>query len=118
MFEFESRLGNDIFLDDINITAYDSSMLAVQHWSMDTEWSLFPNPSDGESSLKCTTLLHQDTRIVIYDAMGRLVDSVFEGPLPAGSHNFPLSPMKLTQGTYFIVVEAEGICRSLTWMIK
>jgi len=118
MFEFESRLGNDIYLDDINITAYDSSMLAVQYWSMDTEWSLFPNPSDGASSLSCTTLLPQDTRIVIYDAMGRIVDSVFEGPLPAGTHNFTVSPMNLSRGTYFIVVEAEGVYRSLTWMIK
>ena len=118
MFEFESRLGNDIFLDDINITAYDSSMLAIEHWSMDPEWELFPNPSDGESTLSCTTLFHHDTRIVIYDAMGRIVDAVFEGPLPAGNHTFTLSPMNLSRGTYFIVVEAEGVRRSLTWMIK
>ena len=118
MFEFESRLGNDIFLDDINITAYDSSMLAVEHWSMDPEWELFPNPSDGESTLSCTTLFHHDTRIVVYDAMGRIVDTVYEGPLPAGNHTFTLSPMNLSRGTYFIVVEAEGVRRSLTWMIK
>ena len=118
MFEFESRLGNDIFLDDINITAYDSSMLAVQHWSLDPALSLFPNPTDGASSLSYATLLQQDTRIVIYDAMGRIVDAVFEGSLPPGNHNFTLSPMKLTRGTYFVVVESEGIRRSLTWMIK
>ena len=118
MFEFESRLGNDIFLDDINITAYDSSMLAVQHWSLDQALSLFPNPTDGASSLSYATLLQQDTRIVIYDAMGRIVDAVFEGSLPPGNHNFTLSPMKLTRGTYFVVVESEGIRRSLTWMIK
>ncbi len=118
MFEFESRLGNDIFLDDINITAYDSSMLAIEHWSMDPEWELFPNPSDGESTLSCTTLFHHDTRIVVYDAMGRIVDTVYKGPLPAGNHTFTLSPMNLSRGTYFIVVEAEGVRRSLTWMIK
>ena len=118
MFEFESRLGNDIFLDDINITAYDSSMLAVQHWSLDPALSLFPNPTDGASSLSYATLLQQDTRIVIYDAMGRIVNAVFEGSLPPGNHNFTLSPMKLTRGTYFVVVESEGIRRSLTWMIK
>ena len=59
-----------------------------------------------------------DGGIVIYDAMGRIVDAVFEGSLPPGNHNFTLSPMKLTRGTYFVVVESEGIRRSLTWMIK
>ena len=118
MFEFESRLGNDIFLDNINITAYDSSMLAIQEWSMGPEWDLFPNPSDGESTLTCTALINHDTRIIIYDAMGRVVESVFEGSITAGNHKFVLSPAKLKRGIYFIVVEAEGVPRSLTWIIK
>jgi plastocyanin len=118
MFEFESRLGNDIYLDDINITAYDSSMLAIQEWSMGPDWNLFPNPSDGESTLSCTTVINHDMRIVIYDALGRQVKSIFEGSLPAGNHNFTLSSANIRRGTYFIVVDAEGVSRSLTWLIK
>ena len=118
MFEFESRLGNDIFLDDINITAYDSSMLAIQEWSMGPDWDLFPNPSDGEATLNCTTVINHEMRIVIYDALGRQVKSIFEGSLPAGNHTFALSPANIRRGVYFIVVDAEGVSRSLTWIIK
>jgi len=118
MFEFESRLGNNIYLDDINITAYDSSMLAIQEWEIGPDWSLFPNPSEGEATLSCTTISNHEARVFIYDAMGRVIETVFDGELSAGRHSFSLSPIDKSTGTYFVVIITEGRSRSLTWVIK
>ena len=52
MFEFESRLGNDIYLDDINITAYTEDMILVEEWTIGPDWDLHPNPSAQKFQLE------------------------------------------------------------------
>jgi PKD repeat protein len=118
MFEFESRLGNDIYLDNINITAYDSSMLAIQEWSIGPDWELYPNPSEGESILSCSIVSNHEASIIIYDAMGRVIETVFNGELSAGNHNISLSSINKSPGTYFVVIITQGRSRSLSWIIK
>jgi len=117
-FEFESRLGNDIFLDDINITAYDSSMLSVNEWQIGADWNLFPNPSEGEATLSCKSFQSDYTKISIYDALGREIDIVHEGILPIGINDFTLDASMKSEGIYFVVIFTEGKSRSISWVIK
>ena len=118
MFEFESRLGNDIFLDDINITAYTEDMIAVEEWSFGPSWDLFPNPSGGATNLSCTTVRDHMAVITLADASGRIVEEVFSGTLIAGTHNFQISPADKSKGTYFVVIELDGKPKALPLIIN
>ncbi|MEC7654470.1 MAG: M43 family zinc metalloprotease [Bacteroidota bacterium] len=119
MFEFESRLGNDIFLDDINITTYDEDMLVLEEWTVGPNWSLYPNPSDnGVSNLSCSTILVHDAVIKLVDIQGRIVEHVYSGNLKSGQHNFELNPDDKPRGTYFVVIELDGKPQALPWVIQ
>ena len=118
MFEFESRLGNDIFLDDINITAYTEDMIAVEEWSFGPLWGLYPNPSEGATNLSCTTVRDHMAVITLVDASGRTIEKVFSGNITAGPHNFQISPADKSKGTYFVVVELDGKPKALPLIIK
>ena len=118
MFEFESRLGNDIYIDDINITAYDQSMLAVEEWNLGPDWNLHPNPSEGIAHLSCSTISPHDAEITLIDASGRIIDKLFYGTLDAGSHNFELSPAAKPRGTYFVYITIDGNSRVLPWIVR
>ena len=118
MFEFESRLGNDIYLDDINITAYTEDMILVEEWTMGPDWNLHPNPSAQNSNLSCTLVSDHEARITLVDASGRIVDTIYEGKLQAGPHNFQLYPADQSKGTYFVVIELDGKPNALPWVIK
>lgn len=118
MFEFESRLGNDIFLDDINITAYDNDMIVVEEWTVGPNWNLYPNPSEGVSELSCRILDDHDAVITLVDASGRVVESIYSGHLHAGPHSFSISPADKSRGTYFVVIELDGKEKALPWVIK
>lgn len=117
-FEFESRLGNDIYLDDINITAYDSSMMSVQEWQLGADWSLFPNPSEDEATLTCKTFQSDFTKISVYDVLGREIEIVHEGLLPIGINDFTLTSTMKSAGIYFVVILTEGQSKSISWVIK
>ncbi len=118
MFEFESRLGNDIFLDDINITAYDNDMIVVEEWTVGPNWNLFPNPSEGTSELTCSIVDNHDARIILVDASGRLIEAIYAGPLQAGPHSFEISPTDKSKGTYFVVINLDGRVKALPWVIR
>ena len=117
-FEFESRLGNDIYLDNINITAYDSSLLSVHEWQLGADWNLFPNPSEGEATLSCKSFRSEFTKISVYDALGREIEFVHEGILPIGINDFTLDASMKSEGIYFVVILTEGKSRSISWVIK
>ncbi len=119
MFEFESRLGNDIFLDDINITTYDEDMLVLEEWTVGPNWSLYPNPlENGVSNLSCSTILSHDAVIKLVDTQGRIVEQVYNGNLQSGQHNFELNPADKPRGTYFLVIELDGKPQALPWVIQ
>ena len=49
-FEFESRLGNNIYLDDINIQGFGNTEVAEALDGLTRSWTLAPNPSPSEAS--------------------------------------------------------------------
>jgi hypothetical protein len=117
-FEFESRLGNDIYIDDINITAYDQSMLAVEEWNLGPDWNIHPNPSEGIAHISCSTISAHDAEITLVDASGRLIDHLFSGTLEAGPHSFELSPAERARGTYFVHITIDGKAKALPWIVR
>ena len=109
---------SDIYLDDINITAYDSSLLSIHEWQLGSDWNLFPNPSEDKATLSCTTFKSDFTKISVFDALGREIEMVHEGLLPTGKNNFTLDTSMKSEGIYFVVILTEGRSTSISWVIK
>ena len=79
----------------------------------------YPNPFNGETLISLrmpvtgsgTGYGRSRVSIRIYDLLGRLVSSVYDGPLGPGPHTFPWRPRGLATGTYICRVSAAGAIR-------
>lgn len=118
MFEFESRLGNDFYLDDINIEIIRTTMLEEEEASIGPKWNLYPNPSEDVSILSCNTVSEHNATITIVDPTGRLVETIFDGLLSKGEHKFDVSTSQKSRGTYFVIINLDGRESALPWVLR
>jgi hypothetical protein len=65
-----------------------------------------PNPTFGPSTLAFELESESHVTVRIYDAAGRLVQTVVDGPLGAGPHRLPWEPQNGAAGAYFYQVVA------------
>ena len=108
-FEFESRLGNNIFLDDINIEVLSPADVIEREATSGIELSVYPNPATNLASLEFATNRPYDRMTLeIVDLTGRLIWTGFSGALPLGSQRFELPVSRFAQGTYMVVLTADG----------
>jgi PKD repeat protein len=109
MFEFESRLGNNIFLDDINIEVLTPADVLERERMNGLALQVYPNPASADATLEFTTSRpYEAISIRALDVAGRLVWKGYEGSLGMGAQRFDLPTAVWSAGTYLIQVEAEG----------
>lgn len=71
--------------------------------------TVFPDPANGNSSLKFDLNQSDNVTIVINDALGQQVNTVFNGELQPGEHIFTLNSAGLPAGIYFVEIrDAEN----------
>ena len=97
MFEFESRLGNNIFLDDINIEVLTAADVEERERLKGIALSVYPNPTSSTATLAFNT--HQPFDVVsvdLFDLTGRHMWNGLEGRCLLGRtglkyqrHNWP-----------------------------
>jgi hypothetical protein len=78
--------------------------------------SLYPNPSNGSSTLVMNTAEMGDVAISIYDRGGRLVKHLIRTKT-AVSFKEDLSLLSLSAGTYFINIRFNGKRDNIKWLI-
>ncbi len=71
-----------------------------------------PNPARGVTRIGYALPRASDVRITVYDATGRLVQTLVSGTRPAGTHDVRLDASALPSGLYLYRMEADGIVRS------
>ena len=64
-----------------------------------------PNPTGGAVGLDLTVAQAQDVTVTVYDAVGRQVAVLYDGPVTAGTHRIA-SALDVASGSY--VVRAQG----------
>lgn len=106
-FEFTSDGGNNIYIDDINLTGptgIDSPENGVNNFNV------FPNPAQDNTIVGFSLDQQEEVNLSIVDMTGREVMSVYNGTLGAGQHQFPVNAVgTLSSGIYFIRLStAEG----------
>ncbi|MDA8901390.1 M43 family zinc metalloprotease [bacterium] len=106
-FEFESKGGNNVFIDDINIYGVDSLGNILDLESVDTELSFgisaFPNPSSGEVTVDARWA-GSSANLLVRDAAGRLERAV---PL-LGDGGRRTTLNGLSQGVHLLELNANG----------
>jgi hypothetical protein len=70
---------------------------------------IYPNPVAERTHFAFRMAQSGNARLSVFDVTGRLVDTVVDGSLPAGSHEVAWSPSSdLASGTYFYRFESQG----------
>lgn len=108
-FSFENDNGNNIYVDDINLIVGDPVLNIEKLTSAIGNVEIYPNPAETVVNMNIDLLAHEDIEIQLLDITGRKVQSVFNGDLQAGSHQFNIDRGELKSGTYFLnVVSSKG----------
>lgn len=69
----------------------------------------YPNPFNKQLSIELSSLATSDFQVAVFDALGRLVDSVHDGMLPPGHSRFYWNANGRASGTYYITVSSDKI---------
>lgn len=111
-FEFKYGSGNNLFIDDINI----SGIVGLENIYIDkTELELLPNPSNGNTSIKFKILKSSDVALTITSLLGEEIQTTKLSTLNPGNYNLPLK-INASQGIYFIRILAgeQSVNKKLT----
>lgn len=70
---------------------------------------VLPNPASGRASVRLVTEAQPSQATVsVYDALGRRVAVLHDGPLAAGAHTFTLDTSGMPSGTYVVRTDRGG----------
>lgn len=69
--------------------------------------AIYPNPANGITVVPVA--LHRPSRVTlqVFNVLGQVVQTSFDGELPAGWHRLYLRADRLAPGTYFVVIGSE-----------
>jgi hypothetical protein len=68
----------------------------------------YPNPFNPSTLINFDLPVAGYARVVIYDLMGRSVQTLVDGPLSAGSHQVTFDAGRLASGVYLYRLETAG----------
>jgi hypothetical protein len=98
--------GNDIFIDDINLT---DAVTGIQTQNVYSELSVYPNPSSGQMDIACTLSQASQVSAEVIDVLGRNVESIPSKLYPTGDLTIGLGKNKAyDNGIYFVNVYIDG----------
>ncbi|MEP7265334.1 MAG: M43 family zinc metalloprotease [Bacteroidota bacterium] len=96
-FEYTYAYGNNIYIDDINLTGVVDVQEAL---SESANIQVYPNPSEEHTYVSFTTLTAGKVVLEVLDVMGRKIQTI-NNDLDSGDHQILLSN-HLDAGTYFV----------------
>lgn len=78
----------------------------------------FPNPSNGNSTIKYSVDVPSKVSIAVYDMQGKLVKVLADRKHDVGVYSIPLSNRDLANGTYTVVAIKNGEAKQVIKMVK
>ncbi len=104
-FQFTNGGGNNVYIDDINITwatSIEESNL------VNNTMNIYPNPSNGNSTVNFELSENSEVSMKVTDILGKTVLIPFQNTnLQAGVHNLNLQT-NLSKGTYIVTLDVNG----------
>ncbi len=104
-FEFRSRGGHNLYIDQINL-GFSSSI--AEHLSSESNFTVFPNPASTQATVKLNMPSQEQVDVEVYDLMGKKVATLYNGTLASGETELNLNGSGLSSGMYIVKVSAGG----------
>ena len=115
MFKFTSDAGNNIYIDDINIMGN----VGIDELASNINYTIYPNPAEDNTMVSFTLVENNSVKIKVYDIVGKEINSVFEGNLGNGEHQFPVAEKThLAAGVYFVRLTVGGASFTKKLIVK
>jgi hypothetical protein len=98
-----------------------STELMATRLATDTEFTVFPNPSDQATTLTYTAKTDDHIQIQLFDLTGKMIKTVFSGTVLNGNtHQFLLPTEELEHGIYFIRLNSttNGQSKTLRLIVR
>jgi len=105
MFRGINGYGNNIYVDDINISNVVCSVGILETATSNTI-DVLPNPFDQFATINLNLVNTQEVAIEIYSLTGELISKINHGELAAGKQVISIDGTELANGMYFITVRA------------
>jgi hypothetical protein len=111
-FEFVSKGGNNVFLDDINITSVDS---LGNHYALTIDENelasgifavAYPNPSQSSMVLEVEMMQNDRVEVMLYNSLGQYIEKIYGGNMTQGQHRFTIEHQP--RGLYTAVVKSSN----------
>ena len=116
-FEFESRLGNNIYLDDINVQGFGNTAVSEAMNGLTNSWNLAPNPAVTSSVIAFQIRKAGMASLMLQDASGRVLSSTSR-EFARGSHDWEVVAPPIP-GVYLLRLATEGGAqRTWRWVIQ
>ncbi len=111
MFRFTSGGGNNIYIDEINLSG--TTVGIEEDFENSVNLNIYPNPSTDNATVSFDLNDKQKVDLKIYDVVGKEISTLVNSELPTGTHKFELNKnTKLASGIYFVKLTVDG--RSIT----
>ncbi len=108
----DSYLQDDgIYFDDITIKSYNKFSDVEDNNTTVTNYSLnqnYPNPFNGQTIISFELPTQSNVSLVVYDILGRQVESIVNNKLNAGKHTYNFNASNLSSGVYFYTLKTDG----------
>ena len=112
-FEFNSGGGNDLFIDEINL----SGPLTVSDKNAVKDFHVFPNPGNDVVTVSFSNSENiNDAKIHLIDASGRVVKKLVNDSFIKGNHQFEFSVSDIESGWYFITMDSPTSKKSVKFI--
>jgi PKD repeat protein len=101
-FQFTNADGNNIYIDDINITG--STLTGIDNPLANTiNFNVYPNPVQDRSVVDFNLVDKAKVSVNIYDILGKEVGKLVDRQqLSAGEHKYPFNTTGMNSGIYFV----------------
>lgn len=106
--EVESGAGNSVYIDDINVSQFFTSISDPK--KAIGVFEVFPNPNDGNMQIELTAESNENIEIALLDLTGKKVSTLYNGETIKGINTFEVSNNDaLSNGIYYLQVNINGV---------
>lgn len=88
------------FLIQVNISSTETPAVEIK--------GIYPNPASAITVIPVQSAAKTKGSIVLYNSLGQLVKTIFEGEILSGSTNYFLDAQALSSGAYFVKLQTGG----------
>ncbi len=118
LFSDEATVGWGWAFDNLKIQEFAS--VVEKENTIPTDYSLsqnFPNPFNPETTIKFSLPQRSNVKLEIYDALGRVVSTLVNGELDAGSYKYNWNAAGFASGVYLYRITANNFSSSKKLML-